>query len=118
MKLASTTYPLIVALAGAIMGLPVPGCGGPGDHAPGSPAVLLAAISLGNFLRGVSLVIIFSVGMAAVLVAIGLMMVHAAKFAGKYVAESRWTRIVPVISAILITLVGVGLTVKAVIDIL
>ena len=85
---------------------------------PAALAVLLAAISFGNFLRGVSLVVIFSLGMAAVLVAIGIMMVHAAKLAGKYVAESRWTKVVPVISAIIITLVGVGLTIKAIIDVL
>ena len=85
---------------------------------PAALAVLLAAISFGNFLRAVSLVIIFGLGMAGVLVAIGIMMVHAAKFAGKYVAESRWTKVVPIISAILITLVGVGLTVKAIADVL
>jgi hypothetical protein len=45
-------------------------------------------------------------------------MVHAAKFAGKYVAESKWTTIVPVISAILITLVGAGLTARAIADVL
>lgn len=80
---------------------------------PAALAVLLLAISSGNFARGVSLVVIFSLGMAAALVAIGIVMVHAAKFAGRYVAESRWTKIVPVVSAILITLIGVGLTVKA-----
>ena len=85
---------------------------------PAALAVLLAAISLGGFVRGVSLVVIFSVGMAAVLVAIGIMMVHAARFAGRYVAESKWTRIVPVASAVLITLIGVGLTVKAVADVM
>jgi nickel/cobalt exporter len=84
---------------------------------PAALAVLLAAISLGGFGRGVSLVVIFSIGMAAVLVAIGIMMVHAAKFAGRYLAESKWTRIVPIVSAIIITLIGVGLTVKAVMDI-
>lgn len=85
---------------------------------PAALAVLLAAISLGGFVQGVSLVVIFSVGMAAVLVAIGIAMVHAAKFAGRYVAQSNWTRIVPVISAVIITLIGVGLTAKAVADIM
>ena len=79
---------------------------------PAALAVLLAAISYGEFARGLSLVVIFSIGMAAVLVAIGIMMVKAAGFAGRYVGESRWTRVVPVFSAALITLVGVALTVK------
>ncbi len=85
---------------------------------PAALAVLLAAISFGGFLRGVSLVVIFSLGMAAALVAIGIVMVHAAQFAGKYVAESRWTKIVPIVSAIIITMIGVGLTIKAIIDVL
>jgi len=83
---------------------------------PAALAVLLAAVSYGQFAKGLSLVLIFSVGMAAVLVAIGIMMVKAAGFAGRYVGESKWTRVVPVVSAALITLVGVGLTVKAVVD--
>jgi len=82
---------------------------------PAALAVLLAAISFGSFARGVSLVIVFSLGMASVLVAIGIMMVKAATFAARYVAESKWTRVAPVLSAIVITLVGVGLTVKSVV---
>jgi nickel/cobalt exporter len=85
---------------------------------PAALAVLLAATTFGTFLRGVSLVIVFSIGMAAALVAIGIAMVHASRFAGKYVTESRWTKVVPVISAIIITLVGVGLTIKALVEVL
>jgi nickel/cobalt exporter len=80
---------------------------------PAALAVLLAAVSYGQFARGLSLVIVFSIGMAAVLVAVGVTMVKAAGFAGRYVTESRWTAVVPVFSAGLITLLGVGLTVKA-----
>ena len=85
---------------------------------PAALAVLLVAVSYGQFVQGLSLVIIFSIGMAAVLVAIGIAMVKAANFAGKYVAESKWTKVVPVISAAIITLVGVGLTIKAVADVM
>ena len=85
---------------------------------PAALAVLLAAVSLAQFVRGLLLVLIFSVGMAAVLVAIGIMMVKAADVAGKYVSESRWTKIVPVVSAALILLVGIGLTIKALADVL
>jgi nickel/cobalt transporter (NicO) family protein len=80
---------------------------------PAALAVLLAAISLGAFLRGLSLVIIFSIGMATVLVAIGIMMVKAAGFAARYVQEPRWVRLAPRVSAVVITLLGLGLTVKA-----
>jgi ABC-type nickel/cobalt efflux system permease component RcnA len=79
---------------------------------------LLATLSVGQFLRGLSLVIIFSCGMAVVLVAIGILMVKAAGLAGRYMQESKWTRLAPRVSAAVITLVGVGLTVKAVLDVL
>ncbi len=79
---------------------------------PAALAVLLVAVSYGQFAKGLSLVIIFSIGMAAVLVAIGIMMVKAAGFAGRYVGESKWTKVAPMFSAALITLVGVGLTVR------
>jgi nickel/cobalt transporter (NicO) family protein len=81
---------------------------------PAALAVLLAAISIGGFARGVSLVIVFSLGMATTLVVIGLAMVHAARFAGRYVAESRWTKIVPIINATIITVIGIGLTAHAI----
>lgn len=85
---------------------------------PAALAVLLAAVSYGQFLRGLSLVVVFSVGMAAVLVAIGIVMVKAAGYAGRYVSESKWTRIAPIVSAAVITLLGVGLTVRAFLDVL
>jgi nickel/cobalt exporter len=84
---------------------------------PAALAVLLAAVSYGQFLRGLSLVIIFSGGMAMVLVAIGIAMVKAAGFATRYMQESRWANVIPRVSATVITLVGLGLTVKAVLDV-
>jgi len=80
---------------------------------PAALAMLLAAASYGQFAQGLSLVLIFSIGMAAVLVAIGIMMVKAAGLAGQHIGEARWTKALPVASAALITLVGVGLTAKA-----
>jgi nickel/cobalt exporter len=83
---------------------------------PAALAVLLAAIGYGRIVSGVSLVIVFSLGMAATLTAIGLIMVKAAGFASRYISQSRWTRLVPVASAAIITLIGVGLTAKALVD--
>lgn len=85
---------------------------------PAALAVLLGAIGIASFVKGLSLVIIFSLGMAATLVAIGIIMVKAANFASQYVAESKWTRIVPVVSAVLITAIGVGLTVRAILHVM
>jgi nickel/cobalt transporter (NicO) family protein len=80
---------------------------------PAALAVLLAAASYGQLAQGIALVLVFSLGMAAVLVAIGIMMVKAAGLAGRYVSESRWTKVVPIFSAALITLLGVALTARA-----
>lgn len=81
---------------------------------PAALVVLLAAISQGKVLSGVTLVLVFSLGMAATLVAIGIVMVKAASLAQRYVAESGWARVVPVGSACLITLIGILLTAHAV----
>ena len=80
---------------------------------PAALAVLLTAVSYGQFARGLSLVIVFSIGMAAVLVAIGIMMIKAAGFAGRHLGESKWTKRAPVFSAALITLLGLALTARA-----
>jgi nickel/cobalt exporter len=80
---------------------------------PAALVVLLTAVSYGHFAKGLSLVIIFSIGMAAVLVAIGIMMIKAAGFAGRHLGESKWTKRVPVFSAALITLLGLALTARA-----
>jgi len=80
---------------------------------PAALAVLLAAVSYGQFVRGLALVAIFSVGMAAVLVAIGILMLKAADVAGRYMSQGKWTRIVPVVSAALVLVLGVILTANA-----
>jgi nickel/cobalt exporter len=83
---------------------------------PAALAVLLAAVSYGQFVKGLSLVVVFSLGMAAVLVAIGVMMVKAAGFAGRRMRGSKWTTVIPQLSAAMITLVGFALTCKAIAD--
>lgn len=83
---------------------------------PAALAVLLVAVSDGRFVGGLSLVLIFSIGMAAVLVAVGIAMVKATGLATRRVGEARWMKVLPVVSAALIVLIGLGLTVKAAID--
>jgi nickel/cobalt transporter (NicO) family protein len=85
---------------------------------PAALAVLLAAVSLGQFVRGLTLVVVFSCGMALVLIAVGIVMIKAAGFASRYTQESTWARFAPKVSAAVVTLVGLGLTVKAALDVL
>ncbi|MEP0813663.1 MAG: hypothetical protein HRF49_03235 [bacterium] len=81
---------------------------------PGAMTVLLAAVAYGRFAQGLILVVIHSIGMASVMVAIGIALVKAAGLIGTKVAESKWARIVPVISTSIITLLGAALTARAI----
>lgn len=69
--------------------------------------LLFLAISFGRLAFAVPLLIAFSVGLAAVLVLLGIAVVMAHRAGGKKFGERRWFRALPVISAAL--LVGMGL---------
>lgn len=87
---------------------------------PAALALLLAAVAVGNVLGGVSLVIAFSCGLAAVLIAIGIVFVKGAHLAGRYFSggsgERSFARYVGLASAVLVTALGVLLTARAVLD--
>ena len=80
----------------------------------GALAVLLSALALGRMAQGLVLLVLFSVGLASVLVAVGIAMVKAASWAGQRLEPGKWGRIAALGSACLITLVGLGLTIKAI----
>ena len=89
---------------------------------PAALALLLAAVSTKNLVGGVSLVIVFSVGLAAALIAIGVAMVQAAGVAGRILSQNlsatdRLARYVSVASALIVTLLGVLMAVRAVVDV-
>jgi ABC-type nickel/cobalt efflux system permease component RcnA len=75
---------------------------------PAALVVLLGAISLGRVGFGLLLIVAFSVGLAAVLVAIGLLMVYAGRlmvwFREDNTAIVRW---LPLVSSAFITILGV-----------
>ncbi|MBI5142629.1 MAG: sulfite exporter TauE/SafE family protein [Nitrospirae bacterium] len=73
---------------------------------PSAFALLLAAISAGQMAKGLSLVIVFSLGLAAALVAIGLVVVNTAAFAGRYFDFDALGRRMAVVSAVLVTAIG------------
>jgi ABC-type nickel/cobalt efflux system permease component RcnA len=65
---------------------------------------------------GLLLIVAFSIGLAAVLIAIGLLMVYARRFMSRLQGEGRLiTRWLPLTSAAVITLLGVAITVQALI---
>jgi nickel/cobalt transporter (NicO) family protein len=87
---------------------------------PSALVVLLAAVSLHRVLFGVLLIVAFSVGLAAVLTGIGLalagglpLLVKLRAVGGRHVV-ARSIRLVPVLSAVVVTLAGLGLTFQAI----
>jgi len=80
------------------------------------PAALLlipAAVGLGAVAKGLALVVSFSLGLAVVLMAIGILTLKAAGFASRWLNRGDWGRRVSIASAYVITLLGLALTVKA-----
>jgi len=74
---------------------------------PAAFALLLAAVSAGALAKGLSLVLVFSLGLAAALVAIGIGVVKAAGFAGRFMDTEKVAPYVAMASALLVTLIGV-----------
>ena len=74
---------------------------------PSALVVLLAAISLHRVGYGLLLVLAFSVGLASVLTAIGLIFVYAKRLVKSSRALGRLSRVVPIASALVVT--GAGL---------
>lgn len=91
---------------------------------PSALVVLLAAVSLHRVLYGILLIVAFSVGLAAVLTGIGLALARGLPLlhssgplggrvrVGALVARSM--RLVPVLSALVVMVAGLGLTVQAI----
>jgi ABC-type nickel/cobalt efflux system permease component RcnA len=77
--------------------------------------VLLSALSLHRVEYGLLLIVAFSAGLAGVLIGIGVLMVVARRFAARIPSNgpliARW---LPLASALVITLLGVGMTAQAI----
>ena len=80
---------------------------------PSALVVMLGAIALGRIAFGLALVIAFSTGLAAVLTAIGLVLVYARGLFERLPLDGRFARFAPVASAAIISLAGLALLVEA-----
>jgi ABC-type nickel/cobalt efflux system permease component RcnA len=81
---------------------------------PSAIIVLIAAINNGAMTRALPLVLAFSAGLAGVLVAIGLLVVTSKRFAGSHFGASRLFHFLPLLSALLVTGIGLWLCYDAV----
>jgi len=80
---------------------------------PSALVVMLGAIALGRIAFGLLLIVAFSVGLAAVLTAIGLLFVYARRWFNHLPADGRVARYVPVASALVISVAGFLIVVQA-----
>jgi nickel/cobalt exporter len=80
---------------------------------PPALVLLLGTISLARLGFGMMLVVAFSAGLAIVLTAIGLLMIYARMLFERFSFEAKVPRLLPVVSASVITLVGAGIALAA-----
>jgi len=80
---------------------------------PSALVVMLGAIALGRIAFGLLLIVAFSVGLAAVLIAIGLLFVYARRWFNRLPADGRVAQYVPVASALVISVAGLFIVVQA-----
>jgi nickel/cobalt transporter (NicO) family protein len=81
---------------------------------PSALVVLLSAIAFNRIGLGLGLIVAFSLGLASVLSIIGVLVVRGARLLERVKGFDRWGRLLPVASAVLVTALGVALSLKAV----
>ena len=84
---------------------------------PGALIVLLTAIGLGRVAFGLVLLVVFSFGLAAVLIAVGVLFVKARPLVERFSGEGKWLQRLPIASSVVIIFVGLGITVKTLMSI-
>ena len=81
---------------------------------PDAIAILLVAIAINKIFLGLALIISFSVGLAVILIVIGLLMVNGGRLFARMDALNRLAPFMPVVSALIVLVLGFGLTYGAV----
>jgi ABC-type nickel/cobalt efflux system permease component RcnA len=83
---------------------------------PSALVVMLSAISLQRIGFGLVLIVAFSLGLASILTSIGLLWVHSGRLLGRIISiptNGYLFRVLPAISALFITIIGAGITLRA-----
>ena len=81
---------------------------------PSALVVLLTAIALHRVAFGLFLIVAFSIGLAGVLVGIGLVLVYAGRFLQRFsFRPSFGARLLPVASALLVVVAGLVIVIEA-----
>ena len=80
---------------------------------PGALVVLLSAVALQRIAWGMLLIVAFSIGLAAVLVAAGLLLVSARGILQRWSGGGPWLTYLPFLSPVVMIPLGLLLTVQA-----
>jgi nickel/cobalt exporter len=83
---------------------------------PSALVVLLSAIALGRVAFGLALIVSFSLGLAAVLSGIGVFVVRAGRVLARSEAFGAWAMRLPIVSALLVSALGIAIFAKALRD--
>ena len=83
---------------------------------PGALVILLLAVALHRIAFGLLMIVCFSLGLAAVLISIGVLMVKARPLMERFTGEGRLVRSLPVLSSAVIILVGFVMAVRALME--
>ena len=75
---------------------------------PAAIAILLAAVAAGRLGEGLTYILLFSVGLATVLIAVGIAVVGAGKLASRFLDAKKFARKISIVSAAIITVIGLA----------
>ena len=78
---------------------------------PEALGIMIIAIGLNRILLGLGLIVSFSFGLAAVLIIIGILLVRSRSLVERFGgAAGRWSSALPLFSALIVTALGLGIT--------
>jgi ABC-type nickel/cobalt efflux system permease component RcnA len=78
---------------------------------PEALGIMVIAIGLNRILLGLGLIVSFSFGLAAMLIVIGILLVRSRSLVERFGGiSSRWSSALPLCSAVIVTVLGVGIT--------
>ncbi|WP_320174877.1 sulfite exporter TauE/SafE family protein [Maridesulfovibrio sp.] len=80
---------------------------------PTALVVLLASVAFGRIVFGLLLILAFSLGLAAVLILIGILTLRASKLTERFSGSRKWIENLPVLSAGLVMLAGIAIALNA-----
>jgi len=83
---------------------------------PDALVVLLIAVAYNRIIFGLAVIGVFSAGLAAVLVSIGILIVLAKPLIDRFTGTGKWMQRLPIISAIVIIVLGFAIALKSLID--